>query len=238
MFNIVKLNKIFIFENKNFIVINKPISLPVHKGSKNIYNLLDIVKNLSKYKLNLLHRIDIDTTGCILFSKSLNFLKIGNKLFLKKKIIKEYLLCVYGVTKKHFKIKTKLKFLNKYNNKLKKKDLIVTTECKTLFNFKKFSFVKVFLNSGKLHQIRIHLSSIGHPLINDSRYGNLFLNKYLSHIGINKIFLHAYKLTFVYSFMNYKYLFLVNCKKKILHILFVLNKFNYFNFSLLNFDRF
>lgn len=238
MFNIIKLNKIFIFQNKRFFIANKPISLPVHKGSKNIYSLLDIIRNISKKKSYLLHRIDIDTTGCILFSNNIKFLKFANKLFFKKEILKEYLLFVYGKTEKTFEIRTKLFLLNKYNNKLRKKNLIIKTKCKTILNLKNFSLIKVFLNSAKLHQIRIHLTSIGHPLINDNRYGNIFINKQLNKIGMNKIFLHAYKLIFFDKHVNYKYSFLINCKKKIKYILFKLNKIKYFKISLLNFNRF
>ncbi|MCB1711087.1 MAG: RluA family pseudouridine synthase [Candidatus Riesia sp.] len=196
----IDIEKLIVFENEHLIIVNKPASISVHSGSKNEYNLIDLFKkhkNYSKFKnIFLVHRLDKSTSGCLLVAKNINFLRKMQDVFKNQLIIKEYHTVVYGHTKPEFFVKTSCMLLNKYNNKVKSSNKIVVTKCVTLYNYKCFSLLKVFLLTGKLHQIRIHLAHIGHPIVCDNKYGNISLNKLFLKYNINSMFLHAKSISF------------------------------------------
>lgn len=193
------ISDIILFENDYFIVVNKPQNIAVHKGTKSNNCLLDLFNNNIKYydvKLRLIHRLDKGTSGCILLAKNILFLRKFHYILKHKYVTKEYHALVCGKTKKKFCIITDQKMLNNYNRKITRSLSVVETHCETIEFYKDYSLIKIFLITGKLHQIRIHLSSIGHPVICDNRYGNLTVNKKLNASGINNIFLHANSVSF------------------------------------------
>jgi len=194
----MKLN--ILFENDNFIAINKDINISVHKGTNSIINVIDIFKQTVKYKktfLKLAHRLDKSTSGCLIIAKNKNFLKSFQLLLFKRDINKEYHTIVAGKTKKEFSIQTKQTLLNKYNNKIKNNDTITLSVCNTIKHYNdKYSLIKIKLITGKLHQIRIHLTHIGHPIVCDQKYGNCTINKQFIDRKINSMFLHAKSINF------------------------------------------
>ncbi|MDP2763056.1 MAG: RluA family pseudouridine synthase [Enterobacteriaceae bacterium] len=193
------INKHMLFENENFVVINKPSNLAVHGGTKINSNIIDILRNSDNYKdsfIELVHRIDKDTSGCLLLAKNKKFLTKMHDLLKKGKIIKEYHIIVSGKTKKKFKINLKQEILNNYNKKIKKTETITTTYCETIKNYDTFSFIKAFPKTGKMHQLRIHLAHIGNPIACDNKYGNVLLNKNFKLFGISRLFLHSASIKF------------------------------------------
>ena len=195
----MNIDALIIFENTNFIIVNKPVNISVHSGSKNVTGLIDLFQNNIKYsniKLKLAHRLDKNTTGCLILSKNDKFLNKFHDILKYKRVKKEYHALVYGKTQLNFNIITNQTFLNSYNNKIKKIDVAIETRCETIDYYINCSLIKIFLLTGKLHQIRIHLTSIGHPIICDPRYGNLVLNKNIFKTGMHYIFLHASSIAF------------------------------------------
>jgi len=194
----MKLN--ILFENDNFIAINKDVNISVHKGTNSIINVIDIFKQNVKYKrtfLKLAHRLDKNTSGCLIIAKNKIFLKSFQLLLFKRNISKEYHTIVAGKTKKNFSIQTKQMLLNKYNNKIKNNTNITLSICSTIKHYNdKYSLIKIKLITGKLHQIRIHLTHIGHPIVCDQKYGNFTINKPFIDRKINMMFLHAKSIIF------------------------------------------
>ena len=209
-----------IYEDDDIIIINKPSGLIVHPGNGNrdstlLNGLLYHFKKLSKIdpkRPGIIHRLDKDTSGIIIIAKNdFSHLKLS-KQFEKRLVKKEYKAIVWGKINKEGIIeglikrdeKNRIKFkLNSTNGKFSK----------TVFVREKylppFSFVKLFPVTGRTHQIRVHLSSIGHPIVNDVLYGgdskqiSSFHSKYSSLCKkilkkTERLALHAYKIKLIH----------------------------------------
>ena len=168
----------FLLNNENMIAVNKPAHLPVipdRLGRYN-YNLRDIVqKHLQKddpsTRLFVVHRIDADTTGVVLLCKNEMYHKQLNVLFEKREIGKYYLALVKG----HLPEKTGT--IDKPILKTSKKMIIhdkgkpSQTEYQVMEEFENFSLLRLKPLTGRTHQLRVHLKSVGCPLIVDPLYG-------------------------------------------------------------------
>jgi len=200
-----------IYEDKDFLVIEKPAGLLVHQTkyqkSKTLVDWLlkyypEIKKVGAENRPGIVHRLDKDVSGLMVVARNLESLKHFIDQFKKSKVKKEYLALVYGSpletsglinlpiarTRKgkivtvthHKKIKLEKAALTKYE--IKKK-------------FERFTLLKLEPLTGRTHQIRVHIKSIGCPIIGDEKYG--FKNKkHKLHIELDRIFLHASYLGF------------------------------------------
>jgi 23S rRNA pseudouridine955/2504/2580 synthase len=196
-----KLIKSVIYEDKHILVLNKPINLAVQGGNKIKYSIDKIInlhseQNNIKYRLT--HRLDKDSSGILILAKTDKSAKKITELFAKRKILKSYLTIVTNVPKtrqgeiNHPIIKKRrnggkeVMQVSKENKEAKE----ASTYYKVIDNLgKKTAFLLVKPLTGRKHQIRIHLSAIGSPILGDGKYGGkaAFINN-LS----NKIHLHAY----------------------------------------------
>ncbi len=202
-----KLKKAIIFENQNLLIINKPAGLAVHGGSKINIGLLELIKNLKpeEHFLELVHRLDKDTSGCIMLAKKRSYLKKLHELLKERKITKIYSALVSGnlINKKVIELS-----LKKFITSSKEHIVRVTDEghyAKTICipekNFKitdlNLSLIQAKPLTGKTHQIRVHLANEGFPIINDVKYGNRGYNTIIQGLGLKRMFLHAKSLEFV-----------------------------------------
>lgn len=210
--------KYIIFENKNFIVLNKPYSIPVHSGSKNFLNLIDSFRNVFSY-VELCHRIDLFTSGCLLLAKNVRFLRGIQNLFKNNCVRKEYHALVKGFMPIYYVSSLKHNILNNYNLKVKNNFYLSKNSYFNLKFFKKSSLIKILPSSGKLHQIRIHLSFLGFPIANDLKYGSKKFNNYCNNFGLDRMFLHAYFIKFRCPLDNKIYCFKSDYDLKLLEIL-------------------
>ncbi len=169
----------------------------MHNGTKSEENIIDIIKNKKYDYIELCHRLDKNTSGCIILAKNISFLKKFNKLMTEHKVIKEYHAIIKGkINASKIKIKTENK-LNLYNKKINDKNKESTTIIETIEYYKKSSLIKIFPKTGRLHQIRIHLAHIGYPIANDDKYGNKTFNNEFKKYGISRMMLHAKSISFV-----------------------------------------
>ena len=175
-----------IYEDKYIIVFNKPSSFSVHSGTNTGYGLIDVIRKFRKdfERLDLLHRLDKETSGCIIITKSYESLKIFQKKIKNKEINKKYLCLVKG----------------RWNAKIKKSTHRLTRDSKTVDAETHFKVIKYYKNStlleaelitGRYHQIRKHCEMLNHPIIGDKKYGDRALNKLYKEKGLSRIFLHA-----------------------------------------------
>ncbi|QJC37538.1 RluA family pseudouridine synthase [Enterobacteriaceae endosymbiont of Donacia thalassina] len=215
--NINKINflkKTIIFEDKYLLAINKPSGIAVHGGSGISYGIIENFRYLFQKKnfLELVHRIDKETSGVLLIAKKRSILKILQKQLIEKKIVKEYIALVKGncFEKKNIYIKNFLvkNFLNKKikvtidnNNKGKYSE----TKFKIIKNYKNIMLIKINPLTGRTHQIRVHMSHLNYPIINDQRYGDNNLNlKFKKFFNLNRLFLHAKSIQFMHPKNNQK----------------------------------
>ncbi|QJC35571.1 RluA family pseudouridine synthase [Enterobacteriaceae endosymbiont of Donacia sparganii] len=214
--NLDKINffkKTIIFQDKYILAINKPSGIAVHGGSGINYGIIENFRFLFKKNnfLELVHRIDKETSGVLLIAKKRSILKILQKQLREKQVIKEYLALVKGnfFEKKYIHIKNFL-FKNFLNKKIKviiddNKGKYSETKFRIIKNYKNMMLIKIKPLTGRTHQIRVHMSYLNYPIINDNRYGNDIFNiKFKKKFNLDRLFLHAKSIIFTHPINNRK----------------------------------
>jgi 23S rRNA pseudouridine955/2504/2580 synthase len=186
-------------DNENFIVINKPIGIPVQSGTKSFKNIIDILKN-TKYFQNskpfIVHRLDKDTSGILIIAKNRKFAQLFTSLFRIRKIHKTYLALVYGKVNKS--IKTMKDDLVYYENN-KKNIQKAISNLKIIKSNQGYSFLELNPITGRKHQLRKQLLNIGNPIVGDDKY---FIN---NRKKVKNLMLHAYKIKFMINNVQYNF---------------------------------
>lgn len=195
-----------VFEDEALIVIDKPAGVAVHGGSGVSHGVIEQLRQArpqAKF-LELVHRLDRETSGLLLVAKKRSALTRLQDMFREGGAInKRYLALVKGrwlnVTQ-HVKLP-----LLKYLTAEGERRVSVSQEGKAshsvvrlLARWENFSLVEVELKTGRTHQIRVHLAHLGFPLAGDDKYGDFALNKTLQKHGLKRMFLHAAKLNFAH----------------------------------------
>ncbi len=189
-----------VFENNDLIVLNKPEGLSVHKGTGVLFGIIEAVRQKCEQpSIELVHRLDRATSGCLLLAKSRKSLLHLQDLFRQHKVNKKYLLLTKGKwRKKSVSVKKPL-----IKNSLQSGERMVTinsagkhaiSHFKLIKQFKNTALVEVNIETGRTHQIRVHAAYIGHPVIGDSKYGDQQINKHYRMLGMKRMYLHAYRL--------------------------------------------
>jgi 23S rRNA pseudouridine1911/1915/1917 synthase len=209
-----------IFETPHFAVFDKPSGVAIHpKKLADTKSLLDDVRKLFGNNANLVHRLDKETSGLVIASKNKFAESVLKQAFQNKEIKKSYLALIKGHLDKTLTIKKPILANKDENIKVKviihpdgKESITIVKPVKKMGNN---TLVECDLLTGRQHQIRVHLFSIGHPIVGDPLYGvdNEFADRYLNKqvmeeerikiTGAKRLMLHSYKLEF--NFMNNKY---------------------------------
>ncbi len=198
------LEDFILYEDKDFIVMNKPTGLAVHGGSGLDSGLIERLRVLrpNEKKLELVHRLDRDTSGCILIAKKYSILTYFHEQLRERKVRKIYHALVSGVWPKSItKIDMPLKkFVPSSGERFVRVDQegkASLTTTRVLEIFSGCTLVQASPHTGRTHQLRVHLQSVGHPILGDRKYSRRELDKPFMDKGLNRLFLHAYELTFI-----------------------------------------
>ena len=189
-----KFKQSIIYENKDFIIVNKWTDVATQGVSKISISIDDIIKNISK-KYNLVHRLDKETSGLLILAKNLLITKLFCKLFKEQKIKKIYVAVCQGIPKNLDSV-VKLKIVNKKNPS--KSDQSIT-KYKVLKNKNKLSVILFSPLTGKTHQLRIVSKYLGCPIVGDIKY-----NKQKKY-NLEKLKLNAYFLQFIINNKKYEF---------------------------------
>lgn len=202
-----------IYEDDYIICVNKPNDMVVHHAyhSRNVIDeesLLQLLLGQFSYKLYPIHRLDRRTSGIILLAKQTQYVAKFQQLFTKLLIQKTY----YGV------VRGFAPELQMIDSPVKGRDANAHREAETLlksiskvtldipvkpYDTSRYSLVKLQPKTGRLHQLRIHMKKISHPLIGDVKYGDKNHNQmFIEKFGWENLFLHAYSLDFKHPFSN------------------------------------
>ena len=174
-----------LFENNEILIINKPTQLAVQKGKGINKSLIEILEKNHNKKIYPVHRLDIDTSGCLVIAKNKEAASKYSKLFFENKIEKIY----YAITYGHFNSPNSIIY---DDIKVKEKNKKAETYYKVIKKFAKYSLVEIKIKTGRMHQIRIHFNKINHPIIGDDKYGNFSLNREINKkFGIKNLMLYA-----------------------------------------------
>lgn len=170
----------FVYEDDDIIILNKPKGMVVHSGAKNfcgtlVGELKKRDKMLPNKTVGVIHRLDKDTCGLMIFAKTEHALKQLSFDMLKGKIIRKYVGIVCGNTKGVGGTIDKKIAVSKQNRTkmaIDKNGQTAITHYKLLNRFNGFELLEFLLETGRTHQIRVHCKSVGHPLLGDEKYGD------------------------------------------------------------------
>ena len=181
----VHMNLDIVYEDNDIMVINKPSGLTVHPGSGNkdntlVNGLLDYTNNLSDVngdeRPGIVHRLDKDTSGLMLVAKSNKAHEILGEYFQNHEVKRKYWALIKGVFPHNTAI-IDAPIGRDENNRKKmavtaKNSKKAVTHLKVLKRYKDYTLVELELETGRTHQIRVHMSYIGYPVVNDPLYNN------------------------------------------------------------------
>ena len=179
-----------IYEDNNYIVTNKNNDIAVHAGSKNGIGLIDIFRSKFGNNIELCHRLDKQTSGCLVLAKNKKSVKYFSNLLSTNDTKKTYIAILQG----------KFKDKKIIENEIYKNNILKLKKSKTIFKLvrqlKNTSIVNVDLHTGRTHQIRIHASQINHPILFDKKYGDKMFDNSI-HLNFKKtLALHSKSISF------------------------------------------
>lgn len=190
-------------QNDDWLVLNKPSGLAVHGGSGVSLGAIEALRNIwpDARHLELVHRLDRDTSGCLLITKKRAALRDLQEQMRAGSITKKYLALVVGNWPKGLTVVDAplLKNTLSSGERVVRADSAgkaAVTHFKVLKTFAGFTLLEVTLETGRTHQIRVHCQLMGHPIAGDPKYGDKTDNKTFKTLGLKRLFLHAAKLGF------------------------------------------
>ena len=206
-----------LLEDEHLIAIDKPAGVAVHGGSGVSFGVIEQLRQArpqAKF-LELVHRLDRDTSGLLLVAKKRSALTHLQDQFRERETGKTYLALVSGTWPAKLKVIDTP--LHKYLQADGERRVRTTTAddpdgmrsitlvkvraiapAQPLQGLPAMSLLEVTIKTGRTHQIRVHLSSSGHPIAGDDKYGDFELNKRLQKAGLKRMFLHAWRLQFTH----------------------------------------
>lgn len=203
--SIQRLESQILFEDDAMIVLNKPSGMAVHGGSGLSFGVIEGLRALRPDArfLELVHRLDRDTSGVLLVAKKRSALRSLHEQLRVKTMRKQYLALVRGQWQSHVKV---------VNAPLRKNDLqsgerVVRvssdgkpseTRFRIARQFAEATLVECSPITGRTHQIRVHTQHAGHPIACDDKYGEAAFDEKMRSQGLKRLFLHAWKLTFTH----------------------------------------
>ena len=196
-----RLDDTILYEDERIIVINKPSGMAVHGGSGVNAGVIEALRVMRPEipRLELVHRLDRDTSGILLISKKASVLRVLHELMRDNKVDKRYLALLSGSWRKGVqRVDAPL-----LKNTLQGGERVVRvdpegkpaeTRFRRLERFEEATLVEVELITGRTHQIRVHSAWLGSPVLGDTKYGDEGANKRFREQGLKRLFLHAHKI--------------------------------------------
>ncbi|HXH04010.1 MAG TPA: RluA family pseudouridine synthase [Candidatus Competibacteraceae bacterium] len=195
-----RLRAAVLHEDDELLVLNKPAGLAVHGGSGIDFGVIEALRVLRPELpfLELAHRLDRDTSGCLLLAKNPDTLRAIQRGLQGEGVDKRYLALVRG----HWQLGTRTVEAALVRNVQRGGERLVGVDDAGKSSFSRFrpvtcravaSLMEVAIATGRTHQIRVHAAHLGHPLAGDDKYGDREFNRYMAReYGLRRLFLHAH----------------------------------------------
>ncbi|MBL8540438.1 MAG: RluA family pseudouridine synthase [Betaproteobacteria bacterium] len=191
-----------LFEDDWLLAVDKPSGLAVHGGSGVARGVIELLRQTGRTPfLELVHRLDRETSGVLLLAKKRGALTRLHELLRAGQVEKRYLVFVRGRWR-DARRRVSLP-LHKFVTAAGERRVSVRAdgqESDTVFTLIErlgdFSLLEAQLGTGRTHQIRVQLSHLGYPVAGDDKYGDFELNRELTRTGLKRMFLHAWRLAF------------------------------------------
>lgn len=198
-----RLEGAILYEDKRLLVLNKPSGIAVHGGSGLSFGVIEMLRQLrpDERQLELVHRLDRETSGCLLIAKRRSALRTLHELMRTNGIDKRYLALLNGNWSRE-RIEVDAPLLK---NTLQGGERMVQVdprgkEARTRFRVRQryhdCMLVEARLMTGRTHQIRVHAAHLGSPILGDEKYGDNEANRRIRQAGLKRLFLHAETLRF------------------------------------------
>ncbi|UAY77944.1 23S rRNA pseudouridine(955/2504/2580) synthase RluC [Pasteurella canis] len=198
-----QLEKHIVFEDDTLLILNKPSGMAVHGGSGLNFGVIEALRALRPDArfLELVHRLDRDTSGILLVAKKRSALRHLHEQLREKTVQKDYLALVRGQWQSHCKIV----IAPLLKNELSSGERIVKVNAQGKPSETRFSIeerytqatlIKASPITGRTHQIRVHTQYAGHPIAFDEKYGDKAFDEEMSKLGLKRLFLHAFSIRF------------------------------------------
>lgn len=196
------LQESILFESRGIMVVNKPAGMVVHAGSGLKWGVVDVVRKLRPDRnIDLVHRLDRDTSGCLLLAMDGDALRQLNQQIATSAVDKRYLCLLDGHLKEsRTDITEPIGQFERAGQKFMRVDIDgkpAHTIFRLLQNYGPCSFAEAELLSGRTHQIRVHAAHLGMALPGDKRYSSNERQKFWKGEGLKRMFLHAHQLRFI-----------------------------------------
>ena len=192
-----------IYEDKRLLVINKPSGVAVHGGSGISHGVIELLRHARPdlTDLGLVHRIDRETSGCLVMAKRRSALRELHERFREGGVEKNYLALVAGDWQYGDQLIDVPLLV--HNRKGGERHVVVSNngkEAQTRVRLSRtygiYSLLLCAPLTGRTHQIRVHLQHAGHPIVGDERYGDETVNREAHKLGLKRLFLHAQSIAF------------------------------------------
>ena len=194
-----------VYEDPQLLVINKPAGVAVHGGSGVSFGVIEALRTARPNEdLELVHRIDRDTSGLLLVARKPAALRTLHALMREGQVETRYLALVKGKWELGQKridvpLRTDIRVGGERHVKAHASGKDAVSHFKPVQFFgKKASLVEVALETGRTHQIRVHAAHAGYPLAGDEKYGDADFNERMKETGLKRMFLHAHQVSFVW----------------------------------------
>jgi 23S rRNA pseudouridine955/2504/2580 synthase len=192
-----------ISEDDRLLVLDKPAGVAVHGGSGVSFGVIEALRaSRPKEELELVHRLDRETSGCLLVARKRSALRTLHELMREGKVEKRYLALLkghwnLGHTRIDVPLRTDIRVGGERTVKAHASGKHAVSEFRPVQWFgKRATLVEVALHTGRTHQIRVHAAHAGHPVAGDEKYGDEGFNAELRELGLDRMFLHAHSVSF------------------------------------------
>jgi 23S rRNA pseudouridine955/2504/2580 synthase len=198
-----RLDGAVLYEDDRFLVLNKPSGLAVHGGSGLSHGVIEALREMRPQDrhLELVHRLDRETSGCLLIARKRSALRILHELLRTRQMQKRYLALLAGNwPRDRLEVDEPL-----LKNRLQSGERMVRvdssgkraqTRFRVLQRYPDAMLVEAELMTGRTHQIRVHAAHLGTPILGDDKYGDDPSNRRFREKGLKRLFLHAASLSF------------------------------------------
>jgi 23S rRNA pseudouridine955/2504/2580 synthase len=190
-------------EDDRLLVLNKPAGVAVHGGSGLSFGVIEALRALRpKEELELVHRLDRETSGCLLVARRRSALRTLHELIREGQVEKRYLALLkghwnLGHTRIEVPLRTDLRVGGERTVKAHASGKNAVSEFRPIQWFgKRATLVEVGLHTGRTHQIRVHSAHSGNPVAGDEKYGDEAFNAEMREAGLERMFLHAHSVSF------------------------------------------
>ncbi|MCP5459259.1 MAG: RluA family pseudouridine synthase, partial [Gammaproteobacteria bacterium] len=197
-----RLKDAVLFENGDVLILNKPTGFAVHKGSGVDFGVIEILRAALSYPyLELAHRLDRETSGCLILAKTPGALEALHTALREGRMDKRYLGLVKGYWRQGAcEVNVPLR-KNVLRGGERRVEVLADgkpalTTFKPLEIRKRASLLEISIATGRTHQIRVHAAHLEYPLAGDDKYGDPLFNREMAAIGLHRLFLHAHSVMF------------------------------------------